>query len=60
MDRKLTIEEAAAEFIEEYGEDAVEVLRQRAKAAAELADEIAAETWRKAADAAERHLHAGG
>jgi chaperone required for assembly of F1-ATPase len=32
------------------------VLRARAEAAAELDDELAAETWGKAADAAERKL----
>lgn len=48
-----TIEQAAAEFVAEYGEAAVEVLRARAEAAG---DALAAETWHKAAEAAERKL----
>ena len=51
-----TIENAAEEFVDQYGEEAVGVLRARAKAAAELGDALAAETWHKAAEAAERKL----
>jgi hypothetical protein len=56
MARVPTIEEAADEFIEDFGEQAVEVLQSRAEAAAELHDDVAAETWRKSADAAARKL----
>jgi hypothetical protein len=56
MGRTTTIEEVAEEFVDEYGAEAVEVLRARAEAAAELEDALAAETWRKAADAAARKL----
>ena len=56
MEDATTIEQAADEFVEQYGEEAVGVLRARADAAAEIDDEVAAETWRKAADAAERRL----
>src|ERR1051325_3836732 len=51
-DTPTTIEQAAEEFVEAYGEEAVEVLRGRAEAAAEIDDALAAETWHKAADAA--------
>src|SRR5205807_2260991 len=37
-------------------EEAVDVLRARAEAAAEIDDALAAETWHKAADAAARKL----
>jgi hypothetical protein len=56
MDRVSTIEQAADEFIYDFGEQAVEVLQSRAEAAAELHDDVAAETWRKSADAAARKL----
>jgi hypothetical protein len=59
-DTPTTIEQAAAEFVDEYGEQAVEVLRARAEAAAEIDDTLAAETWHKAADAAERKLRDDG
>ena len=55
-DTPTTIEQAAAEFVDEYGEQAVEVLRARAEAAAEIGDALAAETWHKAAEAAEHKL----
>lgn len=55
-DHATTIDQAAEEFVEQYGEEAVEVLRARAKAAAEIDDDLAAETWHKAADAAARRL----
>jgi len=56
MDGRTTIDQAAEEFVDEYGEEAVGVLRARAEAAADLGDAVAAETWHKAADAAERKL----
>ena len=55
-DTPTTIEQAAEEFVEAFGEEAVEVLRARAEAAAEIDDALAAETWHKAADAAARKL----
>ena len=55
-DTPTTIDQAAAEFVEEYGQRAVDVLRARAKAAGEIGDTLAAETWHKAAEAAERKL----
>ncbi|MBV9583335.1 MAG: hypothetical protein JO213_00435 [Alphaproteobacteria bacterium] len=51
-----TIDQAADEFVEQYGEEAVDVLRARAKAATEICDELAAETWHKTAEAAARKL----
>ena len=59
-DTPTTIEQAAAEFVDEYGEQAVEVLRARAEAAAEIGDALTAETWHKAAEAAERKLRDEG
>jgi hypothetical protein len=56
MGETLIVEQAAEEFIDEYGEEAVEVLQARAKAATELRDDVAAETWRKTAKAAEQRL----
>ena len=41
MGRRTTIEEAAEEFVEAYGEEAVEVLRACAEAAAEIDDALA-------------------
>ena len=58
MEPNRTIKEAAREFIEAHGEQAVEVLRQLAKTAADLGDSVAAETWRKIAEAAEQQLQA--
>lgn len=56
MGVRTTIDQAAEEFVDQYGEEAVGVLRARAQAAAELDDALAAETWHKAAEAAERKL----
>jgi hypothetical protein len=56
MDGRTTIDQAAEEFVDAYGEEAVGVLRARADAAADLGDALAAETWHKAADAAARKL----
>ena len=56
MEPNRTVREAAKEFVDDYGAAAVEVLRARAKAAAELDDAVAARTWRKTAEAAEEIL----
>jgi hypothetical protein len=56
MDHATTIDQAAGEFVDEYGGEAIEVLKARAQAAADLGDELAAETWHKTADAAARKL----
>jgi hypothetical protein len=50
------IDQAADEFVDEYGHEVVDVLRARAEAASEIGDVLAAETWHKAADAAEKKL----
>jgi hypothetical protein len=47
---------AAGEIVDRYGADVVPVIRERAEAAKSLGDEIAAETWRKIADAAEAEI----
>jgi hypothetical protein len=51
-----TIDQAADEFVDEYGREVVDVLRARAEAASEIGDELAAGTWHRAADAAEKKL----
>jgi hypothetical protein len=56
MGSPTTVDQAADEFVDQYGEEAVDVLRGRAAAAAEIDDQIAAETWHKTADAAARKL----
>jgi hypothetical protein len=53
---RTTIDQAADEFVDQYGHEAVDVLRARADAATEIGDGLAAETWRKTADAAQRKL----
>ena len=50
------VERAARDAIEQYGEGAVEVLRERAEVADHIGDLLAAEAWRDIADAAERML----
>ena len=50
------IEQAAREIRERHGSEVVPIIRELAKNAAELADEIAAKEWRDIADAAERML----
>ena len=52
----LIIEQAAREIRERHGSEVVPILRELAKNAAELADEMAAKEWRDIADAAERIL----
>jgi hypothetical protein len=51
------VEQAAREFIEQYGGDAVRVARQLAEAAAEIGDEATSKAWRDIAEAAERMLN---
>jgi hypothetical protein len=52
----LIIEQAAREIRERHGSEVVPIIRELAKNAAELVDEIAAKEWRDIADAAERIL----
>jgi hypothetical protein len=49
------VEQAAREAIDQYGDGAVSVLRERAEVA-DLGDLLAAEAWRDIADAAEGML----
>lgn len=53
---KLIVERAARDIVEQHGEDAVPILRERAEVADELRDPVAAKAWRDIADAAERIL----
>ena len=48
------VKKAAGEIVDQYGSDAVPILRERAEAAEALGDKLAAETWRNIADATER------
>ena len=50
------VERAAREAIDQFGDGAVSVLRERAEVADHLSDLRAAEAWRDIADAAERML----
>jgi len=47
------VERAAREAIEQFGDGAVSVLRERAEVADHIGDLLAAEAWRDIADAAE-------
>jgi hypothetical protein len=58
-DEKL-VEKVAREIVDQHGTDALEILRERADAADLCSDELAAETWRDIADAAERMLRESG
>jgi hypothetical protein len=55
-DDEKTVEQAAREFVEQYGAEAIRVARERAEVADGLQDELAAKAWRDIADAAERLL----
>jgi hypothetical protein len=50
------VDQAAREAIDQHGDDAVSVLRERAEVADHLGDELSAQAWRDIADAAERML----
>ena len=50
------VERAAREAIDQFGDGAVSVLRERAEVTDHLSDLLAAEAWRDIADAAERML----
>jgi hypothetical protein len=50
------VERAAQEAIDQHGDDAVAILRERADLADQIGDMLTAETWRDIADAAERIL----
>jgi hypothetical protein len=52
------VEQAAREFVDQYGADAIRVLRERAEVAETLKDELAAKAWRDIAGAAEQILRA--
>ena len=54
------LEMVARETLDQYGTKAVEILRERVEAAEMSGDELAAETWRDIADAAERILRQSG
>ena len=58
-DEKL-VEKVAREIVDQHGTDAMEILRERVEAADTCGDELAAETWRDIADAAERILRQSG
>jgi hypothetical protein len=56
MENGETVEQAAREAIDEHGDDAVAILRERAELADHIGDLLGAEAWRDIADAAERML----
>ena len=51
-----TVEQAAREFIKQYGGDAIRVARRLAVAASGVGDEATSKAWRDIAEAAERML----
>jgi hypothetical protein len=53
------IEETAWEYVGLHGDRCVRVLRQLAEAAEQSGDELAVQTWRAIAEAAERILALG-
>jgi len=55
-DDEKTVEQAAREFVEQYGADAIHILSERAEVADNLDDALAAKAWRDIAGAAERML----
>jgi hypothetical protein len=50
------VDQTAREAIDQHGDNAVSMLRERAEVADQLGDELAAQAWRDIADAAERML----
>ena len=63
MPDEKAFEQAAREIVDQYGAEALPIIRQRAEAAEELDDELATKAWRDIAEAAERLLRqseAGG
>ena len=50
------VERAAREAIDQHGDDAAAILRERAELADHIGDLLTAEAWRDIADAAERML----
>ena len=56
MENGEAVDQAAREAIDQHGDDAVSILRERAEVADHLGDELSAKAWRDIADAAERIL----
>ena len=56
MENGEAVDQAAREAIDQHGNDAVSILRERAEVADQLGDKLSAEAWRDIADAAERML----
>ena len=56
MENGEAVEAAAREAIDQHGDDAIAMLRERAELADHVGDLLGAEAWRDIADAAERML----
>ena len=56
MENGEAVDQAAREAIDQHGNDAVSILRERAQVADQLSDKLSAEAWHDIADAAERML----
>ena len=56
MENGEAVDQAAREAIDQHGNDAVSILRERAEVADQLGDKLSAEAWHDIADAAERML----
>ena len=58
MENGEAVDQAAREAIDQHGDGAVAILRERAEVADHIGDELSAKAWRDIADAAERILKA--
>ena len=56
MENGEAVEQAAGEAIDQHGNDAVSILRERAEIADQLGDELSAKAWRDIADAVQSIL----
>ena len=56
MENGEAVEQAAREAIDQHGNDAVSILRERAEIADQLGDELSAKAWRDIADAVQSIL----
>lgn len=60
MDDESLVEKVAREIVDRHGPDAIPIFHERAEVADMTGDQMAAETWREIADAAERILRENG
>jgi hypothetical protein len=56
MENGEAVSQSAREAIDQHGDNAVSILRERAEVADQLGDQLSAKAWRDIADAAEGML----